>query len=305
MRLCVDYRGLNKVTIKNRYPLLLINEMLDRFAEAAIFTKLDLKDAYHRIRIRAGDEWKTAFRTRYGLFEYLVMPFGLANAPATFQAHIHRALAGLVDSICVVYIDDILIYSQNHEQHVRDVRAVLERLQSWGLYAKLSKCRFHVREVDFLGFVVTPAGITMDQTRVTTIIEWPTLTCPRDVQVLLGFANFYRRLIAGYSSIIAPLHELVKPIQPKSRRARIVDASSTNKALDQSDSSSTREPTGPWWNPQAEKSFNELKSAFSNVGVIGHFIPALPLMLVTDASRFALGGILLQPSPHSKGPDLV
>ena len=117
IRLCVDYRGLNKITTKNRYPLPLISELLERLSRAKIYSKLDLRDAYHRMRIREGDEWKTAFKTRYGLFEYLVMPFGLANAPATFQSYIHKALGNLVDTTCVVYLDDILIYLGDEESH--------------------------------------------------------------------------------------------------------------------------------------------------------------------------------------------
>jgi hypothetical protein len=134
--LCVDYRGLNKLTIKNRYPLPLISETLDQLAGARIFSQLDLRDAYHRIRIRLGDEWKTAFRTRYSHFEYTVMPFGLTNAPATFQSYINRALAGLLDKFCVVYLDDILIFSQTEEEHIRHVREVLQRLRTFRLYAK-------------------------------------------------------------------------------------------------------------------------------------------------------------------------
>ena len=121
LRLCVDYRGLNRITVKNRHPLPLISETLARLGTAAVFTKLDLKDAYYRIRIKKGDEWKTAFCTRYGHFEYLVMPFGLTNAPATFQAYISQALSGLVDVICVIYLDDILIYSEEKERHRADV----------------------------------------------------------------------------------------------------------------------------------------------------------------------------------------
>ena len=128
LRLCVDYRGLNKVTIKNRHPLPLISETLDRLSGAKVFTKMDLKDAYHRIRIREGDEWKTAFCTRYGHFEYLVMPFGLANAPATFQAYINKALAGYVDVFCVVYLDDILVYSDSLSDHEVHVKKILKRL---------------------------------------------------------------------------------------------------------------------------------------------------------------------------------
>ncbi|OQD64946.1 hypothetical protein PENANT_c409G07288, partial [Penicillium antarcticum] len=155
LRLCVDYRGLNNITIKNRYPLPLVSETMDRLSGAKIFTQLDLRDAYHRIRIKEGDEWKTAFRTRYGHFEYTVMPFGLANTPATFQAYINRALCDLLDQFCVVYLDDILIFSQNEEEHVEHVREVFRRLRTYRLYAKRSKCRFHTDSVTFLGFVIT------------------------------------------------------------------------------------------------------------------------------------------------------
>ena len=129
LRLCVDYRGLNKGTIKNKHPLPLIGETLDRLSGSVIFTKLDLRDAYHRIRIKEGDEWKTAFRSRYGHFEYTVMPFGLTNAPATFQAYINEALKPLIDHICIVYLDDILIFGDDVEKHAEDVRKVLDRLR--------------------------------------------------------------------------------------------------------------------------------------------------------------------------------
>ena len=171
LRLCVDYRGLNAVTIKNRHPLPLITETLDRLCGAKRFSKLDLKDAYHRIRIKRGDEWKTAFRTRYGHFEYLVMPFGLANAPATFQAYINRALAGLVDVTCVVYLDDILIFSEDPAEHWQHVKQVLQRLRQYQLYANLKKCAFNTTQVEFLGFIVSTAGVEMDPRRVATIKE--------------------------------------------------------------------------------------------------------------------------------------
>jgi len=173
LRLCVDYRGLNKITIKNRTPLPLIGETLDRLSRAKRFTKLDLKDAYTRIRIRPGDEWKTAFRTRYGHFEYCVMPFGLCNAPATFQQYINEALAGLVDVCCVIYLDDILIYSENVEEHTDHVRQVLERLRRYKLFVNLKKCEFNTQQVEFLGFVVSTSGVAMEESRVTAIREWP------------------------------------------------------------------------------------------------------------------------------------
>ena len=173
LRLCVDYQGLNQVTIKNRHPLPLISETLDRLSGAKVFSKLDLKDAYHCIRICKGDEWKTAFRTQYGHFEYMVMPFGLANAPATFQAYINKALAGLVDIFCVVYLDDILIYSKSIDDHKEHVMQILERLRTFQLYANPKKCEFSTTKVEFLGFIILTDGISMDPRRVEAIRDWP------------------------------------------------------------------------------------------------------------------------------------
>lgn len=213
LRLCVDYRGLNNVTIKNRHPLPLISETLDRLRTAVIFTKLDIRNAYHRIRINPGDEWKTAFRTRYGHYEYLVMPFGLANAPATFQAYMNECLAELVDMICVVYLDDILVYSSSKAEHHGHVCQVLERLQAANLYVKLSKCEFDATQVDFLGYVISTDGVAMEQDRIKTVSEWPTPTSFKEVQIFLGFANFYRRFISGYSAIVQSLTGLMKGSQ--------------------------------------------------------------------------------------------
>ena len=142
--LCVDYRELNNLTIKNRYPLPLIGKSLDRLSCAKRFTQLDLTNAYHRMRIREGDEWKTAFRTRYGHFEYQVMPFGLSNAPASFQGYVNKILAEKLDVFVIVYLDDILIYTEDAGQvHVEAVRWVLGELRKHGLFANLKKCRFH------------------------------------------------------------------------------------------------------------------------------------------------------------------
>ena len=172
LRLCVDYHGLNAITIKNRYPLPLISELLDRLNGSVIFSKIDLRNAYHQIRIREGDEWKTAFRTRYGHFEYLIVPFGLTNAPATFQAYINNALRGLVDDFCVVYLDDILIFSKSKEEHYEHLELVIERLRQAELYANPKKCDFLKPEIDFLGFIVNKDGLRMDPAHVQTISEW-------------------------------------------------------------------------------------------------------------------------------------
>jgi hypothetical protein len=270
LRLCVDYRGLNKITIKNRTPLPLIGETLDRLSRAKIFTKIDLKDAYNRIRIRPGDEWKTAFRTRYGHFEYCVMPMGLCNAPATFQQYINEALAGLLDVFCVVYLDDILIFSDNVAEHADHVRQVLERLRRHQLYVKLSKCEFSTDRVEFLGFVVSTTGVSMEESRVSAIKEWPVPQSFRDVQVFLGFANFYRRFIHRYSHHAAPLTSLLKGAKNGKKTGHFI------------------------FPKEASRAFQKLKKAFTEAPILAHFLPGRRIMLETDASVFAIGGILSQ-----------
>src|SRR5881394_6564 len=200
LRLCVDYRALNRVTIKNRYPLPLMSEIMDRIKGATRFTRLDVRDAFNRLRIAKGDEWKTAFRTRYGHFEYLVMPFGLCNGPASFQSYINDALHEYLDLFCIAYLDDVLVYSSGTlEEHIECVRKVLKKLQERELFVKLEKCEFHVKETSFLGFVISPSGVAMDPERIATIADWPAPASMHDIQVFLGFANFYRRFIEGYS----------------------------------------------------------------------------------------------------------
>jgi len=167
LRLCVDYRGLNKITKNNRYLLPLIGEMLDRISRAKVFTKFDVHDRYHRLRMKAGEEWKTAFRCRYGLFEYTVMPFGLCNAPGTFQFYMNDTFRDMLDQFLIVYLDDMLIYSDSLAEHKRHVRKVLERLREAELYLKPSKCEFHKGEVSFLGYVIRPNGVRMDPAKLT------------------------------------------------------------------------------------------------------------------------------------------
>jgi Reverse transcriptase (RNA-dependent DNA polymerase) len=171
LHLCVDYKGLNRITRKNQYPLLLMSEILDRVVGAKRYTKIDLRNAYHRIYIWSGDEWKTAFHTQYGQFKYQVLPFSLANVLAMFQTYMNRALQGLVDITCVVYLDDILIFSVNLEDHYRHVAKVLRRLRKYGLYTKLSKCQFDVDTVDFLGYVLSPGDVVMECSWVDMIAE--------------------------------------------------------------------------------------------------------------------------------------
>ena len=182
LRLCVDYRGLNNLTIKNRYPLPLIGESLDRLGWAKRFIQLDLTSAYHQMRIKEGDEWKMAFQTRYGHFEYQVMPFRLSNTPASFQGYINKILAEKLDIFVIVYLDDIFIYTKDQGQgHVEAVRWVLDLLRKNGLFANLKKCRFHKDEVRFLGYVVSSQGIRMEDERIKAVRNWPEPKSVRDI----------------------------------------------------------------------------------------------------------------------------
>ena len=266
LRLCVDYRALNRITTKNRYPLPLASEIMDRIKGATRFTRLDIRDAFNRLRIAEGDEWKTAFRTRYGHFEYLVMPFGLCNAPASFQSYINDALREYLDDFCIAYMDDVLVYSKGTlEEHVQQVRKVLQRLHERELYVKLEKCEFHVQETRFLGFIISPDGIAMDPDRIKTIVEWPVPKSQHDIQVFLGFANFYRRFIEGYSRVVLPLTNLLRKMR---------------KFL---------------WTSAAQSAFDRLKTLFTSAPILKHFDPELPSTLHADSSGAAISGIISQP----------
>ncbi|CAD0056184.1 unnamed protein product [Aureobasidium pullulans] len=228
LRLCVDYRKINDITIKNRYPLPNIEELQDRLSKAKWFSKIDLKGAYNLIRMKEGEEWKTAFRTRYGHYEYLVMPFGLTNAPATCQMMINDTLREYLDRTVVAYLDDILIYTNgNLEQHVKDVQQVLTKLQERRLKANPKKCEFHVKETEFLGFIIGVDGIRIDPAKITSIKEWPTPKNLKEVQSFLGLANYNRKFISGYSQTALPLVELTKQDTPfiwKERQQKAFEA---------------------------------------------------------------------------------
>ncbi len=208
LRPCIDYRGLNDITVNNRYPLPLMSSAFELLQGAAIFTKLHLRNAYHLVRIREGDEWKTAFNTPTGHFEYLVMTFGLSNSPAVFQALVNDVLRDMVDQFVFVYLDDILIFSQNERDHVQHVRRVLQRLLENRVFAKVEKCEFHAWLIPFLGFILSPKGIRMDPVKVKAVADWPTPENHRAVQQFLVFANFYRRFIRNFSQVALPLTDL-------------------------------------------------------------------------------------------------
>jgi transposase InsO family protein len=279
LRLCVDYRGLNNVTVKNRHPLPLINESLDRLALARWFTLLDLREAYHRLRIKEGDEWKTAFRTRYGHFEYLVVPFGLTNAPAAFQAYINKALVGLLDVVCIVYLDDILIFSKDEEEHEKHVRLVLERLRQAQLFVNLDKSRFHERQCEYLGYLVTPEGIKLDEKRVKTIQDWPEPKTVREIRMFIGFLNYYRRFVKGFSRIAAPLHAFTRKEPGQARKGQAL-RNEESRFLD--------------IGPEGRRAVQELKDLFVSVPILVHYEPGRPTRVETDASGRAVSGILSQ-----------
>lgn len=264
LRICVDYRGLNKITIKDKYPLPLMTELRDRLRTAKVFTKLDLKDGFNLLRIAHGDEWKTAFRTRYGLYQYNVMPFGLCNAPSSFQAMINEVLHDLLDQGVIAYIDDILIYSENMRQHVDLVQQVLQRLRDAGLHASIDKSFFHMKEVEYLGYQISEQGISMSKSKVNAVQEWPVPRNVKDVQAFLGFANFYRRFIEGFSKVCKPLTDLLRK-------------------------------EGKWfWTAACEQAFHQLKELFTSEPVLSHFHPTRRTVVETDASDFAKGAVLSQ-----------
>lgn len=207
---CIDYRGLNAITVPYPYPLPLMPVALEQLRRARIYTKLDLRSAYNLVRIREGAEWKTAFHTTHGHYEYQLMPYGLTNALAVFQSLINEVFRDMLNRYVIAYIDDILICSPDLELHIKHVRAVLRRLSEHRLYAKLKKCEFHQSSMTFLGYVISQIGVEMDMSKMSAITAWPETVTVKDLQRFLGFANFYRRFIRNYSTMASPLMSLLK-----------------------------------------------------------------------------------------------
>lgn len=263
-RLCVDYRKLNDITIKNRYPLPNTKELQDRTTGATIFTILDQKSAYNLIRIKPGDEWKTAFGTRYGHYEYLVMPFGLTNAPATCQALINNTLREYLDRFVVAYLDDILIYSKTEEEHRKHVKRVLKALAKVNLRLNPNKCHFHQKKVMFVGHLISKDGIQSDPEKVRAVQEWPVPTTVKEVQAFLGFANYNRDYVPMYSQKANPLTEL------------------------------TKKDTLFKWGEAQQQAFESIKESLGKNTLLKTFQGNQPTKMETDASDKALGGCILQ-----------
>jgi len=208
MRLCVDYRQLNKVTIKNRYPLPWIDDLMDQLVGAEVFSKIDLRSGYHQIRVKAEDISKTAFQTRYGHYEYSVMPFGVSNAPCVFMEYMNRIFHPFLDRFVLVFIDGILVYSKSEEGHAEHLRIVLRVLKENQLCAKLSKCEFWLREVSFLGLVISKGGIVVEPSKVEVVLQWESPKSVFEIRSFLGLAGYYRRFIEGFSKLALPLMQL-------------------------------------------------------------------------------------------------
>jgi hypothetical protein len=238
--------------------------MLDELSGSIVFSKIDLRSGYHQIRMKLGDEWKTAFKTKFGLYEWLVMPFGLTNAPSTFMRLMNEVLRAFIGRFVVVYFDDILIYSKSLEDHLDHLRAVLDALRDARLFGNLEKCTFCTDRVSFLGYVVTPQGIQVDQAKVEAIHSWPVPTTVTQVRSFLGLAGFYRRFVKDFSTIAAPLHEL------------------------------TKKGTTFTWAAAQQDAFSVLKDKLTHAPLLQLPDFNKTFELECDASGIGLGGVLLQ-----------
>ena len=264
LRLCIDYRQLNKVTIRNQYPLPRIDYLFDQLQGAKVFSKIDLRSGYHQLKVRREDVPKTAFKTRYGHYEFLVMPFGLTNAPAAFMDLMNRVFGPYLDKFVIVFIDDILVYSSSKEEHAEHLSIVLQTLREHQLYAKFIKCQFWLDRVAFLGHVVSAEGISIDPQKIEAIVDWKPPTNVTEVRSFLGLAGYYRKFVEGFSKIATPLTKL------------------------------TRKEEKFIWSEACQNSFDELKQRLTTAPVLTLPSGSEGFTVYCDASRQGLGCVLMQ-----------
>ncbi|KAL0539815.1 hypothetical protein IC582_024036 [Cucumis melo] len=264
MRLCIDYRELNKVTVKNRYPLPRIDDLFDQLQGATVFSKIDLRSGYHQLRIKDEDVPKTAFRSRYGHYEFIVMSFGLTNAPAVFMDLMNRVFREFLDTFVIVFIDDILIYSKTEAEHEEHLRMVLQTLRDNKLYAKFSKCEFWLKQVSFLGHVVSKAGVSVDPAKIEAVTGWTRPSTVSEVRSFLGLAGYYRRFVENFSRIATPLTQL------------------------------TRKGAPFVWSKACEDSFQTLKQKLVTAPVLKVPDGSGSFVIYSDASKKGLGCVLMQ-----------
>lgn len=266
-RMCIDSRAINKITTRYRFPIPRLDDLLDQIGSASVFSKLNLKSGYHQIRIKPGDEWKTAFKTREGLFEWLVMPFGLSNAPSTFMRVMNQALRPFIGRFVVVYFNDILIFSSTMSQHLEHLRDVLKVLRQEKLFAALKKCEFGVSEVLFLGYVVSATGLKVDPKKIEAIASWPIPTTLTETRSFHGLASFYRRFVPNFSTITAPITDCMKG-------------------------------SSFFWTPAASQAFDEIKRRLTSAPILVLPDFASPFELHCDASKLGIGAVLSQKGRH-------
>ncbi|KAA0052401.1 pol protein [Cucumis melo var. makuwa] len=264
MHLCIDYRELNKVTVKNRYPLPRIDDLFDQLQGATVFSKIDLRSGYHQLRIRDSDIPKTAFRSRYGHYEFIVMSFGLTNAPTVFMDLMNRVFKDFLDSFVIVFIDDILIYSKTEAEHEEHLHQVLETLRANKLYAKFSKCEFWLKKVTFLGHVVSSEGVSVDPAKIETVTNWPRPSTVSEIRSFLGLVDYYRRFVEDFSRIASPMTQL------------------------------TRKGTPFVWSPACDSSFQELKQKLVTAPVLTVPDGSRSFVIYSDASKKGLDCVLMQ-----------
>jgi len=271
-RLCVNYRQLNEITWQDSYSLLLIEELQDRLGQAKWFTSLDLKEAYYQVRMKEGEEWKTAFWTRYGHYKYTVMPFGLKNASATFQRLINDTLREYLDDFAITYLDDILIYSDDLEAHRGHVQKVLEKLREKVMYVKKSKSKFEIKEIEFLGYIIQPEQIEKNLKKMNAVRNWIPLKKVKEVQAFLGLTNYYWKFVPNYTRIAEPLMRL------------------------------TRKDERWHWDKKQKDAFCALKGSLSGTAHLRIPNPACEKILKTDASDFTVEACLYQIEDRQQRP---
>ncbi|GJT82070.1 putative nucleotidyltransferase, ribonuclease H [Tanacetum coccineum] len=263
-RMCIDYRELNKLTVKNRYPLPRIDDLFDQLQGSSVYSKIDLRSGYHQLRVREEDIPKTAFRTRYGHYEFQVMPFGLTNAPAVFMDLMNRVCKPYLDKFMIVFIDDILIYSKNKQEHEEHLKLILELLKKEELYAKFSKCEFWIPKVQFLGHVIDSEGIHVDPAKIESIKDWTSPKSPTEIRQFLGLTGYYRRFIEGFSKIAKPMTKLTqKKVKFK-------------------------------WGDKQEAAFQLLKQKLCSAPILALPEGSKDFIAYCDASKKGLGVVLMQ-----------
>ncbi|GJS02344.1 putative reverse transcriptase domain-containing protein [Tanacetum coccineum] len=263
-RMCIDYRELNKLTVKNRYPLPRIDDLFDQLQGSSVYSKIDLRSGYHQLRVREEDISKTAFRTRYGHYEFQVMPFGLTNAPAVFMDLMNRVCKPYLDKFMIVFIDDILIYSKNKQEHKEHLKLILELLKKEELYAKFSKCEFWIPKVQFLGHVIDSEGIHVDPAKIESIKDWTSPKSPTEIRQFLGLAGYYRRFIEGFSKIAKPMTKL------------------------------TQKKVKFEWGDKQEAAFQLLKQKLCSAPILALPEGSEDFIAYCDASKKGLGAVLMQ-----------